>query len=277
MQISALINEIFADLKANRLKLPSMPQVALKVNDIIAKPGSSAKDIAQVVSTDAALAARMMQVANSPVMRTQTTVDNVQGAISIMGIFVVRNLVTSFVINQLFTTTHSRLRKRLQTIWNHSAHVAAISQVLAKRYSKINPSEAMLAGLIHDIGKLPLVLKAEGISALADAPEVMDAVDEKLHHVLGKAIVETWGFSPEMVTAVAEHENLSRDSEKLDLADIVTIANLLSYAGKQQRKDGINWTQIPAFKKLKLSPEDSIAALEEAREEINEIVKLLTQ
>jgi putative nucleotidyltransferase with HDIG domain len=161
-------------------------------------------------------------------------------------------------------------------VWNHSAHVAAISSVLANHFTKLKPDEAMLAGLVHDIGKLPLILKAEDMSELANDAASMNMLDEKLHHVLGKVIVQTWGFAPEMVTAVAEHENLQRDSEKLDLTDIVTVANLLSYAGKQHRHTKANWAEVPAFNKLNLSPEDSIAALEEARDEIAEIVKLLT-
>jgi len=276
MDAVKLITEILTDLKANRLKLPTLPQVALKINNIIDSPDATAKKIAQVISTDAALSARMIQVANSPMMRASSTVDNVQTAITRMGMGVVQNIVISFLLNQLFHTKHDTLKKRLMRVWNHSAHVAAISHVLANRFTGLRPDEAMLAGLIHDIGKLPLILKAEGNAALANDPACMDSLDEKLHPALGKVIVQTWGFAPGMITAVAEHENLARDSEKLDLTDIVTVANLLSYAGKQHHSTQTNWAGIPAFNKLDLGPEDSIAALEEARDEITEIVKLLT-
>ncbi len=276
MDVSRLISEILADLKANRLKLPTLPQVALKINDVIDSPDATAKKVAQIISTDAALSARMIQVANSPMMRTGAATDNVQAAVTRMGMGVVRNIVTSFLVNQLFHTKHEVLKQRLMKVWNHSAHVAAISNVLASHFTNLKPDEAMLAGLVHDIGKLPLILKAEDIPELANDADSMNLLDEKLHHVLGKVIVQTWGFSPEMITAVAEHENLERDSEKLDLTDIVTVANLLSYAGKQHRRTKANWAEVPAFKKLDLSPEDSIAALEEARDEIAEIVKLLT-
>ncbi|MBL1277659.1 MAG: HDOD domain-containing protein, partial [Ectothiorhodospiraceae bacterium] len=261
---------------ANRLKLPTLPQVAIKINDVIDNPDATAKKVSQIISTDAALSARMIQVANSPMMRGNTTVENVQTAVTRMGMGVVRNIITSFLVNQLFHTKHESLKKRLLLVWNHSARVAAISHVIANLFTSLKPDEAMLAGLVHDIGKLPLILKAESIPALANNANIMDALDEKLHPVLGKVIVQTWGFSPEMVTAVAEHQNLNRDSEQLDLADIVTVANLLSYAGKPHRHIDVNWADVPAFKKLNLSPEDSIAALEEARDEIAEIVKLLT-
>ncbi len=276
MDVVKLITEILTDLKANRLKLPALPQVALKINSIIDGPDATAKKIAQVINTDTALSARMIQVANSPMFRVGATAENVQTAVTRMGMGTVRNIVTSFLVSQLFHTKHDVLKKRLMRVWNHSAHVAAISHVLANRFSPLKPDEAMLAGLIHDIGKLPLILKAEDHAALANDSACMDTLDEKLHPALGKVIVQTWGFAPGMVTAVAEHENLARNSENIDLADIVTVANLLSYVGKQRHNTQTNWAEIPAFNKLDLGPEDSIAALEEARDEIAEIVKLLT-
>jgi len=276
MDVVALITEILTDLKANRLKLPALPQVALKINNIIDSPDATAKKIAQVISTDTALSARMIQVANSPMVRVGSPADNVQTAVTRMGMGTVRNIVTSFLVSQLFHTKHAVLKKRLIRVWNHSAHVAAISHVLANQFTTLKPDEAMLAGLIHDIGKLPLILKAENNAELAIDVTCMDTLDEKLHPALGKVIVQTWGFAPDMVAAVAEHENLVRDSKKTDLTDVVTVANLLSYAGKQHRYTQTNWVQIPAFNKLGLGPEDSIATLEEARDEIAEIVKLLT-
>ena len=276
MKVEQLIADILVDLKANRLKLPTLPQVALKINDVIASPDATAKTVAKVISTDAALSARMLQVANSPMVRTAAPAENVQAAVTRMGMSIVRNVVTSFMVNQLFHSKHDTLRKRIATLWNHSARVAAISHVLANRFTKLKPDEAMLAGLIHDIGELPLIAKAEHNTQLADNPGALDKLSEKLHATLGKVIVQTWHFSPELITAVAEHENLTRDSEQLDIADVVTVANLLSYAGKNHQLTRVDWTTVPAFGKLGISPEDSIATLEEARDEIAEIVKLLT-
>jgi putative nucleotidyltransferase with HDIG domain len=276
MIVDQVIKDILADLKANRLKLPTLPQVALKINDTIDKPDTDAKKIAKVVSADAALSARLIQVANSPLVRTASPAHNVQTAITRMGLGGVRNIVTSFLVNQLFHTKYDSLRARITVLWNHSTRVAAISHVLAQHYSRLKPDEAMLAGLIHDIGKLPIIAKAEDNPELANSDELMDELNDRLHTTLGKVIVKTWGFSPELVTAVAEHEDLSRDSQRLDITDIVTVANLLSYAGKTHRHNQTDWTAVPAFEKLGLTPEDSIATLEEARDEIVEIMELLT-
>ncbi|NOX75949.1 MAG: HDOD domain-containing protein [Gammaproteobacteria bacterium] len=270
-----LISEILTDLKANRLKLPTLPQVALKINAVIDSPDSTAQKIANVVRTDTALSARMLQIANSPLVRGGETVDNVQAAVIRMGMHTVRNVVTAFMVTQLFHTKHNSLKRRIVTLWNHSAHVAAISHVLANRYTGLKPDDAMLAGLLHDIGKLPLIAKAEGMSDLANNNALMDELAEKLHTTLGKVIVQTWRFAPELISAVEEHENLQRDSVDLDITDVVSVANLLSYAGKQHRHIRADWANVPAFKKLGITPEGSIATLEEASDEIARIVKLL--
>jgi putative nucleotidyltransferase with HDIG domain len=276
MDVDKLVGELLADLKANRITLPTLPQVALKINDAIDSPEATAKSVAKVVGTDVALSARLIQVANSPLVRGNAPAENIQAAVTRMGMRMVRDLVTAFLVRQLFHTKYQELRQRMSVLWNHSAHVAAISHVLASHFTNLRPEEAMLAGLVHDIGKLPIIAKAESMPGLIDKPEILDKLIDRLHTTIGKVITQSWRFSPELVEAVAEHENLERNSEKLDYADIVTVANLHSYAGKSHRLNQVRWSTVPAFKKLKLDPDTSVNVLEEAHDEIGEIQKLLS-
>lgn len=276
MNVDQLVKEILADLRSNRLKLPTLPQVAIKISDIINNPNATPKSVAKVVSSDAALSARMIQVANSPMVRAISPVDNVQSAIIRMGMGMLRNVVTSFLVQQLFHSKFRHLRERVASLWNHSVRVGAISHVIANRHTSFKADDVLLAGLIHDIGKLPIIAKADDVPELADNDKILDELCHRLHAKLGKIIVDTWGFAPALVTAVAEHENLQRDSEQLDIADVILVANLLSYAGKEHYTNSMDWTTIPAFKKLGLTPEDSIATLTEASGEITEIVSLLS-
>ncbi len=279
MDVDPLIAEILGDLKANRLQLPTLPQVAVKINDIIDNPNATAKRVAKVLGTDAALSARLIQTANSPMFRTSTPVENVQTAVTRMGMMMVRNLVTSFLVRQLFHTRYPALRQRITDLWNHNIQVAAISYVLALRLTDLKPDEAMLAGLIHDIGKLPIIAKAEDHPALAGDAATIDDLSKRLHPALGKLIAQAWNFAPEFVTAVAEHDNLQRRSPQLDLADIVTVANLHSYAGRGKARNphrDADWSDVPAFRKLGLDPQGSIEVLKAAHDEIREIQRLLS-
>jgi putative nucleotidyltransferase with HDIG domain len=192
-----------------------------------------------------------------------------------MGSSMVRNIITSFLVKQLFRSKNKSLQKRMGEIWNHSVHVAAISHVLATRFTKFKADEVMLAGLLHDIGKLPILAKAAKLTSMQENEKVLDMVLEKLHPTLGKTILQAWKFSDEIARVAAEHENIFHDSETLDFIDVVIVANLHSYIGKAQSRI-IDWQNVPAMTKLKLDPEMSIGVLEEAQEEIMEIQKVLT-
>lgn len=273
--VDRFIGELMSDLKANRLELPTLPQVAIKINQIVEDRNSSVKDVAQVVATDPALSARLIQVSNSPLLSCVHKIDNVHSAVTRMGSNMVRNLVTSFLVKQLFRTRNKSLHTRMTDIWNHSAHVAAICHVLAREYSYLKADEVMLAGLLHDIGKLPILAKAVSVPSMTHNEKALDMVLDKLHPALGKAILTTWQFTPALITAVAEHENITRDSSVLDHTDIVIVANLHSHLGKPSAKK-VDWNEVAAMKKLKLQPEQSIEVLEQAHDEIVEIKNLLT-
>lgn len=274
MKVDRFIAGLLDDLKNNKLELPTLPQVAVKIGRVVDNPRSRAKDVAQAVSSDMALSARMIQVANSPLVRSTRQIENVQTAITRMGTTMVRNIITSFLVKQLFRSKERALQQRMGVIWNHSAYVAAISHVLASRFSNFQADEVMLAGLLHDIGKLPILAKAAKLPAIKSNEQALDMVLSKLHPALGKAILQTWKFPAAIVQAAAEHESVERNSKTLDYTDIVIVANLHSYIGKSTAGK-IDWNNVPAMKKLELDPEMSIGVLEEAREEIQEIQKVL--
>lgn len=276
-EVDEFIGKLLDDLKNNRLKLPTLPQVAIKINDAIENPKSTAKDVMRIVATDAALSARLIQVANSAMYRTNTPVEDVQAAITRLGMKQVRNLASSLIIRQLFHTKFVGLKMRLERLWMHSAHVAAISYVLAKKCTKLKPDEAMLGGLVHDIGELPILTYAEKFPAIAANDATLDDIATKVGPVLGKAMLQTWKFSPTLSNIVGEHESLGRNPPgPVDYTDIVLISNLHSYIGTQHPLARRSWADIPALQKLGLTPDDSIKTLQEAHDDILEIQKLLS-
>ncbi|WP_455205443.1 HDOD domain-containing protein [Kaarinaea lacus] len=275
MNVDKFIADLLHDLKKNQLELPTLPQVAVRISQVIDDPNSRAKEVAQIIGADPALSARMIQVANSPLVRGDSKIDNLQNAITRMGTTMVRNIVTSFLVKQLFRTEHKPLQQRMTDLWNHSAHVAAISHVLAVHFSTLKADEVMLAGLLHDIGKLPILAKARKITNIEANEKALDMILEKLHPALGKAILQAWRFEADIVAAAADHENINRDSKILDHTDIVIVANLHSYMGKANAKK-VDLETIPAMSKLSLDAEASLAVLKEAHSEIVEIQRLLS-
>jgi len=276
-EIDKFISSLLDDLKKNRLVLPTLPQVAIKVSDTLENPKSTARDISKIISSDIALTTRLIHVANSPIARGSSKVEDVQTAITRLGLNVVKNLVTTLLIKQLFHTKYDYLRKRMTELWAHSTHVAAISYIIARDHTALNANEAMLGGLVHDIGELPILSYAEKYPSIANNKNTLEKICYQIAPVLGKTMLAAWRFSDELQIIPAQREELQRKgTNEEDYVDVVLLANLHSYIGKKHRLANIDWGKIPALKKLGLNPDESIKALYEARDEIKEIQSLLT-
>jgi putative nucleotidyltransferase with HDIG domain len=269
------IGVVINDIKQNCLKLPSLPEVANKVRKAVEDENSTAAQVAKLISADAALSAKLLRVANSPLYRGAKTIENVQNAIARLGNNTVRNIVTSLVMQQLFQTQSALLRQRMKTLWLHSTEVSVLSQFFARKFSQLEVDQAMLAGLLHDIGTLSLLSRAEDFPEMLRNTRALDDAIDKLHHQVGKMILEAWKFPPEIVAVAYEHEELDRLSSEVDYVDVVSVANLHSYIGKPHRHAKVDWSAVPALAKLGLKPAESLLALEEAKAEIAEMKSLL--
>jgi len=274
---SQLLAKFLDDINHNRINLPTLPEVAIKVREVVQDPDSSAAKIAVTIGSDPVLTARLLQVANSPLYRGGAPIENLQNAITRLGQTVVRNIVTGMVMEQLYQTgAKPAVEKHLKELWLHSTKVAAISHVLARKFTKLKPDQAMLAGLIHDIGAIPIYTEAANIPEL-DEEALLQRIVDKIHNLIGTTILDEWNFPQELIDVVSNHEDLRYDSgEGVDYVDIVTVANILSYVGTTHPLTKKEWMEIPAFKKLGMTPEESIAAMEEAQEEVALVQKMFT-
>jgi putative nucleotidyltransferase with HDIG domain len=272
----SLLADLLGDIENNRMVLPTLPEVALRVRDAVEEPNATAGKIADIVGTDAALSARLLQVANSPLYRARNPIDNLQTAIARLGNALVRNLVTSLVMKQMFQATSDVLDSRLRNLWEHAVQVAAISRVIASGVPGLQKDQAMLAGLIHDIGALPILVRAEEIPELLEDEALLDRVIARLHTALGGKILRTWGF-PETLVAVAEqHEDLQRDPEGgPDLVDVVIAANLQSHFGSDHPHTRLDWSTVPAFHRLGMEPDVNVVDIEENQAELEEVEHIL--
>ncbi len=271
-----LLAELLDDIQENRLVLPTLPEVALRVRDAVEEPNATAAKIADIVGTDAALSARLLQVANSPLYRARNPIDNLQTAIARLGNALVRNLVTSLVMKQMFQATTDALDTRLRNLWEHAVQVAAISRVIASGVPGLQKDQAMLAGLIHDIGTLPLLVRAEDYPELLEDEALLDRVIAHLHTTLGGKILKTWGFPDTLVAVAEQHEDIQRDpGDGPDLVDVVIVANLQSYFGSTHPHTQLDWNNIPAFKRLGMEPEINVVDIEENQAELEEVEHIL--
>lgn len=263
------------DLEKQKLVLPTMPEVALKVRDAVSDEDASAKQIADVIALDPAISARMIQVANSPLLRGSKKTDTVEQAITRMGHTLVKSMVINMAMQQVFKASNPLTKKYMQTIWTQSTQVASIASAMASHFTKLKPDQAMLAGLVHNIGALPIITRAEQIPALMQDEDIFASLIERLSGPIGTSILKSWNFPDDLSIVANEHNNYSYDSEAIDYVDVVIVAKLQNLAGTDHPDAQINWNDVPSFCKLGLAGDSEVVEIEDIVMEEIEITQQL--
>jgi HD-like signal output (HDOD) protein len=231
------VQALAGELSSGRIDLPSFPEVATRVRQLLNDPQASVEQVVRVVGSEPALAARLMLVANaSSFNRSGKQVTDLRTAINRIGHSMVRSATMAFALSQLRRGAKlDKLQTRLNKLWQQSTQVAAFAYVLARTCSTVNPDEALLAGMMHGIGKLYIMTRAAQHPELFTDHVTLDEILGNWHASIGKAILENWEFPESMSSAVGEQDDHARegeDEDKPDLRDIVAIAILMSsYSG----------------------------------------------
>ncbi|AZZ44470.1 histidine kinase [Pseudomonadaceae bacterium SI-3] len=258
-------------IENDELVLPTLPEVALRVREAAEDPDVSIPTLAKVIGNDTALTARIIKVVNSPLLRTNREINDLQMAISRLGINYTSNLATGLAMEQMFQATTDVVDRKMREVWNKSTEIAAISHVLCRNYTRLPADQATLAGLVHQIGVLPILTYAEEHSALLSDSISLNHVIDRIHPIIGEKILRAWEFPDPIATVPGQYLEFSRASVKVDYVDIVQVATLQSYIGTSHPYTQLDWNQIPAFAQLGLDPstllqedEDLSAAMDAA-------------
>jgi HD-like signal output (HDOD) protein len=242
---------ILNDLENDRLPLPTLPEVAIKVRETVDDENATIRDISDIIITDAALSARIIQVANSALYRGLSSAETVHNAVTRMGLNTVRNLTTSLVMKQLFQATNPIVDKFLRRAWKLSTDIAAMSAILAKSYTNLEADSALLAGLTHSIGISPILVKAESDISLLNNSEKLQQIIIDIYPTVGAKILDNWGFPPSLTQVSAEHLDIHRVNDgDADYTDIVQVALIETVPGTDHPLANVDSQDVPAFQRL---------------------------
>jgi HD-like signal output (HDOD) protein len=257
-------------IERDQLVLPTLPEIALQVREAASNPDTDIKKLQTLLQNDASLSARVVRVANSPLVRGYSSIDNLPAALSRLGITYSCNLALGLAMEQMFQATNEVIDVRLREVWSQSTEVAAIANVLAQHYSKLEPDQATLAGLTHQIGILPILTYAEENAELLmdENQQALDRIIAEISPTIGERILREWKFPEALAIVPAQHLDLLRNSPQTDYADIVIVARLQSHGFDKILSDVPEWDQIPAFAKLGLGPSEESLELDDYSEEI---------
>ncbi len=268
------------DLANNDLNLPSFPDVALRIRSLLDEPDVSVEKVAKALKNDPAITVKLIKTCNSALYRTANDITSAQDAIVRLGFDTTRQLVTIFAIKELFASKSPFLQSKMGFLWLHSREVAATAYVLAKITPGMNPELALLAGLMQDIGVIPVLTYIERYPQFTKTDHKVDEISKALKARVGATLLEAWGFSSELVVVAANTENWNfhHDASKATYADLCIVAQLHTLIGKRYAKNLPRFHEVPAFKKLGdggLTPEQSQAVLHESHAQIKELQALL--
>jgi putative nucleotidyltransferase with HDIG domain len=273
------VKRLGEELARNDFDLPPFPDTALRVREALNDPDVSIDTLSSIVLSEPALTARLLRMANSAMMRRgPLEITDVKTAMSRIGLDMVQNAAVSLAANEAFHASDgSPLREHLDKTRKHSIKVCALAYALAKKVKITGkPDEAMLAGLLHAIGKFYILTRADDFPELFANAEALEGLLDEWHTGVGRAIVESWGFPEEIVDAVDEHELLDRDKlGQADIADIVIVANLLANADEEQTTEQLELDQLPSVLRMKIDGETVWNLMQESDEEIRSMTQAL--
>ena len=267
----AFIQSLAGELSAGKVDLPSFPEIAVRVRRILSDPNSSVDQVVRVVGSEPALSARLMRIANSASLnRSGKAVTDLRTAINRIGHNMVRSASISFAMAQIRKSNKlAGLEDQLKQLWNESTSVAALSFVLARTCTRVNPDEALLVGMMHGIGKLYVLTRAVSHPELFTSGGMIEQIVGEWHASIGKAILENWEFPESMAQAVGEQEELARhEPEQADLSDVLAVAILMSrYSASEpdvvQALDG-----LPSSMRLGLSEKRIVSVMRDSALEV---------
>ena len=276
---ASLVARIKQAYNANQIMLPELPEVVMRIREAIRGEDFNLQQIAKVIQMDPVTTARLIQIANSPLHRGASPIEDCRSAISRLGLATTQEIVTCLAMQNVFADVSKKIQQQVRQVWDHSCMVAAFSYVIARVTPGLSEDKAMLAGLIHDIGVLPVLYYASDFPQLLKQPEMLQEVINRMRGTLGKAILKKWKFDEDLVAVPENAENWLRQHEnRFDYSDVVILAQLHSFFGKPAAKNLPALPEVPAFQRhglYQLGPDASLELIDEAQQEIASIVHML--
>jgi len=219
------------EIASDHIDLPSFPEVALRVRRALAVEDVSIDVVVRALSADPSLAVRLLQLGNSVALNPGgSRVTDLRAAVTRIGFDMARSATIAFAMAQLRRAeAYKGLDQPFGELWRTSTQVAAVSFVVAKRLTRLNAELALLAGLLHTVGRLYLLTRASRYPELLNDHTVYPALVQTWHARIANAILVNWELAPPVVAAVRGFEACDREREgDIDLLDVLWVGRSLA-------------------------------------------------
>jgi HD-like signal output (HDOD) protein/CheY-like chemotaxis protein len=212
--MTAEVSRVLAGmLEEPDVRLPVLPQAARAIRNELARPNASFERIAEIVSLDPSMSARILEVANSPLYAGVGKIRNLQQAAARIGMRETRNILLAVATQDLFTTREKGLAALMSRLWLHSLVCAYANEIMAKELRIKESSDFFMMGLLHDIGKLAILhlIQIGYERGIWTKRTISDALIADLflreHNSIGRRLMEKWEYDKSFQDMVFLHND----------------------------------------------------------------------
>jgi HD-like signal output (HDOD) protein len=269
--VFGFVKALAAELSQGQVELPSVPDIVIKLQKTLSDDNVTNDTVVRVVGSEPMLAGKLMSMANSAALNgTGRKIADLRMAIARVGFNIVRSAALAFAVEQLRRSAEFKhLEGPLDVLWKNSVQIAALSHVIARRFSSLNGDTALLAGLMHNVGRIYILTRASKHPSLVADPLTFNSIVRDWHANVAKALLENWRVAEEVVDAVAGYEDMEREQRgPVTLTDVLSLANLVERNRIGAELDEPDEALMKALRRLQLSVRDCHTVLDESAEEI---------
>ena len=201
MERYQILRKIAAELERGEVSFPTHAQVALQLQRALGDPDCHVDEATRLIKAEPLLAAKVVALANSTAFNASSrAITDVRTAVLRLGFRYLRSLASAVVTRQLAVTSSASDRAMAAQLWEHTAHVAALAHVIARKVTHLDPETAMFAGIVHEVGAFYLLSRAGEYPGLLD--EDFSAWTETGEADVGRAVLQALSVPPAVVDAI---------------------------------------------------------------------------
>ncbi len=240
-----ILEDIAHELSGD-VNFPTCMDAALLVRDTLKDPFANINKVVRVVSIEPLISSKLLRLANSVAYNPSgKTISDLGTAIGRIGFDSVRTISLAVAMDQMLKSRNlAQYEPIAHSAWTHSLNVAAIARVLARRIGRINPEDAMMAGLVHDIGIFYLLYRAADYPEYRSNPEAMMELLAGWHEGIGESLLHALGIPERIIEAINDHDRLCNIETPCTVRDVLYFANLLAnddleWMSERNREPGV--------------------------------------
>ncbi len=225
-----MLEDIARDL-AGEISFPTCFDAALQIRNVLRDPNASLREIANVVRMEPLVAAKLLKTANSAIYNpTGQAFTSVESAVARIGINQARSIVMAIAMDQLLRSKDlAGFAEISKNLWTHTLKTAAAARVLARRLTRLNAEDALLAGLVHDLGAFYMLYRSTQYEELRIRPNSVIYLIAQWHESIGESLMTALGLPEHITEAVRDHDQHRPTVETpKTLGEVIYVANIIA-------------------------------------------------